>query len=82
MAFQNGEIPVPYYTSPLAADGRTYEQWTLICDSDGKHVRYQKLRDMLGKPELLSATDIPLAQFLASIQGLPKTRLQTLLGSL
>jgi hypothetical protein len=70
MAFQNGEKPVSYYTSPLAADG-TYEQWTLICDNDGKDVRYQKLRDMLGKPELLSATDIPLAQFLASIQGLP-----------
>jgi hypothetical protein len=71
-------MPFPYYTSPLAVDG-TYEQWTLICDSDGKRVRYQKLRDLVGEPTVLSSTDIPLAEFLGSNESLAKTRLQTLL---
>lgn len=71
-------MPIPFYTSPLAVDG-TYEQWTFMSDGDRKHVRYQKSKDLLGKPTVLSSTDIPLAEFLENSEGLPKTRLQTLL---
>jgi hypothetical protein len=73
-------MPIPFYTSPLAVDG-TYEQWTFISDSDGKHVRYQKSTDLLGKPTVLSSADIPLAEFLENNVGPPKTRLQTLLAA-
>jgi hypothetical protein len=71
-------MPIPYYTSPLAGDG-TYEQWTFICDSGGGHVRYQKSKDLVGKPTVLSSTDVPLAEFLASNEGLLKIRLQAIL---